>query len=86
MSETTTLPNLNALLDVGVKLSVELGSCQMQMRDVLQLAPGSVVPLDKASDAPVDLYVSGKLFARGDVVVVDGSVGIRITELIGAKA
>ena len=83
---TTTLPNLDALLDVGVKLTVELGSCQMPMRDLLQLAPGSVVQLDKASDAPVDLYVSGKLFARGEVVVVEGRIGIRITELIGAKA
>ena len=86
MSATTaTLPNLDALLDVGVKLTVELGSCQMPMRDLLQLAPGSVVQLDKASDAPVDLYVSGKLFARGEVVVVEGRIGIRITELIGAK-
>jgi flagellar motor switch protein FliN/FliY len=87
MSATTaTLPNLDALLDVGVKLTVELGSCQMPMRDLLQLAAGSVVQLDKASDAPVDLYVSGKLFARGEVVVVEGRIGIRITELIGAKA
>jgi flagellar motor switch protein FliN/FliY len=58
----------------------------MPMRDLLQLAPGSVVQLDKASDAPVDLYVSGKLFARGEVVVVEGRIGIRITEMIGAKA
>ncbi len=87
MSATTaTLPNLDALLDVGVKLTVELGSCQMPMRDLLQLAPGSVVQLDKASDAPVDLYVSGKFFARGEVVVVEGRIGIRITEMIGAKA
>jgi flagellar motor switch protein FliN/FliY len=87
MSATAeTLPNLDVILDVGVKLSVELGSCQMSMRDVLQLAAGSVVQLDKASEAPVDLYVSGKLFARGEVIVVEGRIGIRITELIGAKA
>ena len=86
MSATTaTLPNLDSLLDVGVKLTVELGNCQMPMRDLLQLAAGSVVQLDKPSDAPVDLYVSGKLFARGEVVVVEGRIGIRITELIGAK-
>ena len=83
---TTTLPNMDVLLDVGVKLTVELGSCQMPMRDLLQLAAGSVVQLDKASDAPVDLYVSGKLFASGEVVVVEGRIGMRITELIGAKA
>jgi len=87
MSATTeTLPNLDVLLDVGVTLCVELGSCQMPMREVLQLSPGSVVQLDKAADAPVDLYVSGKLFARGEVVVVEGRIGIRITELLGAKA
>lgn len=86
MSTTTeTLPNLNLLLDVGVKVSVELGGCQMPMREVLQLATGSVVQLDKTSDAPVDLYVSGKLFARGEVVVVDGRIGVRVTELVGAK-
>lgn len=86
MSATTeSLPNLGLLLDVGVKVTVELGGCQMPMREVLQLAVGSVVQLDKASDAPVDLYVSGKLFARGEVVVVDGQIGVRVTELVGAK-
>jgi flagellar motor switch protein FliN len=86
MSTTTeTLPNLSLLMDIGVKVSVELGGCQMPMRDVLQLAAGSVVQLDKAAEAPVDLYVSEKLFARGEVVVVDGRIGIRVTELVGAK-
>jgi flagellar motor switch protein FliN len=86
MSATTeTLPNLNMLLDVGVKVSVELGGCQMPMREILQLATGSVVQLDKAADAPVDLYISGKLFARGEVVAVDGRIAIRVSELVGAK-
>jgi flagellar motor switch protein FliN/FliY len=86
MSTTTeTLPNLDVLLDVPVTVSVELGSCQMQMREVLNLAPGAVVHLDKAADGPVDLYVNGKLFARGQVVVVDGSISIKITELVGQK-
>ena len=87
MSTTTeSLPNLDVLLDVPVTVSVELGSCQMQMREVLNLAPGAVVHLDKATDAPVDLYVNGKLFARGQVVVVDSSIGIKVTELVGQKA
>jgi flagellar motor switch protein FliN/FliY len=87
MSATAeSLPNLNLLLDVGVRVTVELGGCQRPMREVLQMAAGSVVQLDKPADAPVDLYVSGKLFARGEVVVVDGRIGIRITELVGAKA
>jgi flagellar motor switch protein FliN/FliY len=86
VATTATPPNMDVLMDIGVELTVQLGSCQMPMRDVLHLTPGSVVQLDKAADAPVDLYVSGKLFARGEVVVVDGRIGIRITELIGAKA
>lgn len=77
-----TPPNLDLLLDVPVKLSVELGSCQMPMREVLLLNVGSVVQLDKIADAPVDLYVNHKLIARGEVVVVEDRFGIKITELI----
>ena len=88
MSATTTetLPNLDVLLDVGVQVTVELGGCQMPMREVLHLAPGSVVQLDKAADGPVDLYVNGKLFGRGEVIVVEGRIGIKITEVVGQKA
>jgi flagellar motor switch protein FliN/FliY len=86
MSTTTeSLPNLDVLLDVPVTVSVELGTCQMPMREVLNLAPGAVVHLDKPADAPVDLYVNGKLFARGQVVVVDSSIGVKVAELVGQK-
>ena len=77
--------NLDVLLDVSMKLSVELGSCQLSMRDVLQLSVGSVVQLDKLADAPVDLYVNQKLVARGEVVVVEDRFGIKITEMVGGK-
>jgi flagellar motor switch protein FliN/FliY len=77
-------PNLNVLLDVPIKLSVELGSCHMPMKDLLQLSVGSVVKLDKVADAPVDIYVNQKLVARGEVVVVEGRFGIKITEIIGS--
>ena len=76
-------PNLEVLLDVPVKLTVELGSCQMSMRDVLQLAIGSVVQLDKLADAPVNLFVNQKLVARGEVVVVEDRFGIKVTEIFG---
>ena len=79
-------PNLDLLLDVPVKLTVELGSCQMSMRDVLQLAVGSVVPLDRLADAPVDLFVNQKLVARGEVVVVEDHFGIKVTEIFGKPA
>ena len=83
MESTATTPNLDLVLDVKVKLTVELGACQMPMREVLQLSTGSVVRLDKAAQAPVDLYVNQKRIARGEVVVVDDVYGIKITELFG---
>jgi flagellar motor switch protein FliN/FliY len=75
-------PNLDIVLDVPVKLTVELGSCQMSMRDVLQLGVGSVVQLDKLADEPVQITVNRKLVARGEVVVIDSCYGIKITEII----
>lgn len=85
MESTLATPNnLEALLDVPVKLTVELGSCQMSMREILQLALSSVVQLDKAADAPVDIFINQKRFARGEVVVVEDRFGIQITELVGA--
>ena len=76
-------PNLEMLLDVPVALSVELGSCQLPMRDVLNLNVGSVVQLDKIADAPVELHVNQKLVARGEVVVIENRFGIKITEILG---
>jgi flagellar motor switch protein FliN len=78
----TGSPNLDIVLDVPVKLTVELGSCLMPMRDVLQLTVGSVVQLDKVADEPVQLSVNRKLVARGEVVVVENRFGIKITELV----
>ena len=81
---TTERPaNLDLLLDIPVSLSVELGTCRLSMQEVLQLGVGSVVQLDKASDAPVDVFVNRKLVARGEVVVMDERFGIKITEIVG---
>ena len=77
-------PNLDLLLDVPVGLTVELGSCHLPMRDVLNLNVGSIVQLDKVADTPVELRVNNKLIARGEVVVVENRFGIKITELVGA--
>jgi flagellar motor switch protein FliN len=76
--------NLSLVLDVPVSLTIELGSCQLPMREVLQLCVGSVVQLEKAADAPVELCVNGKLIARGEVVVIEDRYGVKITEVIGA--
>lgn len=75
--------NLDLLLDVKVTLTVQLGTCQMPMRDVLQLSPGSVVKLDQPAQLPVNLYVNHKKIARGEVVVSDDRYAIKITELFG---
>ena len=74
--------NLDFLLDVPVKLTAELGSCQMSMHELLDLELGSVVQLDKPASANVDVYVNQKLVARGEVVVADDNFGIRIKEVI----
>jgi flagellar motor switch protein FliN/FliY len=79
-------PNLDIVLDVPVKLTVELGSCLMPMREVLHLSVGSVVQLDKIADEPVQLSVNRKLVARGEVVVVENRFGIKITELVTSAA
>lgn len=75
--------NLNLVLDVPVNLTIELGSCQLPMKEVLQLNIGSVVQLDKPADAPVELSVNGKLIAHGEVVVIEDRFGVKITEVVG---
>jgi flagellar motor switch protein FliN/FliY len=83
MNATAENPNLNLVLDVPVSLTIELGSCQLPMKEVLQLNVGSVVQLDKPADAPVELSVNGKLIARGEVVVVEDRFGVKVTEVLG---
>ena len=75
--------NMSLVLDVPVSLTIELGGCQLPMREVLQLNIGSVVQLDKAADAPVELSINGKLIARGEVVVIEERYGVKITEVLG---
>ncbi len=82
----SSITNLDILMDVPVQVTVELGSCHLPMRDVLQLNTGSVVQLDKVADAPVELYVNRKLVGRGEVVVVENRFGIKITELVGSPS
>jgi flagellar motor switch protein FliN/FliY len=76
---------LDLVLDVKVRVTVQLGSCQLPMREVLELAPGAVIQLSQYASDPVGLYVNDKLIAYGEVVVVEDSFGIKITELVGSK-
>jgi flagellar motor switch protein FliN/FliY len=85
MSESTQ-SRVDVLLSVAVEVSVEVGRCSMRVRDVLQVGPGSVISLDRAAGAPVDVLVNGKLIARGEVVAVDERYGIRVVEVVGRGA
>lgn len=79
------LASLGFVAEVPLRLTVEIGSARMLVRDVLQLEKGSVVELDRASGEPADLLVNGRLVARGELSVVDERLAVTITEVIGAK-
>lgn len=75
---------IDLILDVNVRVTVQIGSSMIPMREVLELAPGSVVQLNQHATDPVGLYVNDKLVAYGEVVVVDENFGIKITQLVGS--
>ena len=82
----STVPaNIDLLMDVSLKLSVELGRATLSVRDTLNMAPGYVIELDKLAGDPVDVLVNGRLIARGEVVVVDDQFGVRITEIVSPR-
>lgn len=74
--------DLRLLADVQVELAVEIGRVKLPLRDLLSLAPGAVLELDRAADAPVDVLVNGCLVARGEVVVIEGEFGVRVTAVV----
>jgi flagellar motor switch protein FliN/FliY len=77
---------IEMLHGVDMEVTVELGRTRMTVRDLLALAPGAVLELDRAAGSPADLLVNGRLIARGEVVVVDEDFGLRVTEIIDATA
>jgi flagellar motor switch protein FliN len=80
--EASRAADLDLLADVDLTVTVELGRVRMKLRDMLRLVEGSVVELNRVATAPVDVLVNGSVLARGEVVVVDDELGIRITELL----
>lgn len=78
--------NLNLILDIDVEVTVELGRSVMQIKEVLDMAPGSVIELNKLAGETVDVFVNKSLIAKGEVVVINENFGVRITEIIGAAA
>jgi flagellar motor switch protein FliN len=73
--------NLNLVLDVELSMSLRFGQRQLPLREVLELANGSVVELDRQVDDPVELLLDGRVIARGEAVIVDGNYGLRVTEI-----
>ena len=75
-------PNLDVILDIPVSISMEVGSTEISIRNLLQLNQGSVVELDRLAGEPLDVLVNGTLIAHGEVVVVNEKFGIRLTDVI----
>jgi flagellar motor switch protein FliN/FliY len=79
---TTTRNDIDMILDIPVQMTVELGRTKIAIRNLLQLAQGSVVELDGMAGEPMDVLVNGCLIAQGEVVVVNDKFGIRLTDII----
>jgi len=77
--------NLDVILDIDLPLTVRFGQTEMTLQRLTRLAPGSVIDLGRSPDDPVDVLVNGRLIARGEVVVVAGNYGVRVTEVISAS-
>ena len=75
--------NLGLILDVSVKVRVELGSVKMLVKDLLNLQVGSAIELDSISGEPLNVYANDRLIARGEVITMGEKYGIRIKEIIG---
>jgi flagellar motor switch protein FliN/FliY len=73
---------MNLILDIPVKMTVELGRTKMTIKELLRLSQGSVVSLDGLAGEPLDILINGYLIAQGEVVVVSDKFGIRITDII----
>ncbi|MFT6734748.1 MAG: flagellar motor switch protein FliN/FliY [Polaribacter sp.] len=76
---------LDVILDIPVSLSMEVGSTQIAIRNLLQLTQGSVVELDRLAGEPLDVKVNGTLIAHGEVVVVNEKYGIRLTDVMSPQ-
>jgi len=70
------------LLDIPLKVTVELGRTERTIKDILDLSAGSIIELDKLAGEPVDVFVNDKLIAKGEVVVIEENFGVRVTDVI----
>ena len=82
VDETTATSKMDLILDVTLPVSVELGRARMQIQDILKLAPGSVIELDRSAGDPVELFINERPIAKGEVVVIDENFGVRLTSIV----
>ena len=73
---------LDSLLEVPVRVTVQVGRARMSLGQLVQLGPGSLVPLDREAHEPADILVNGKVVAHGEVVTIDDTYGVRITSVM----
>ncbi len=78
--------SLELVLDVPVRVTVEVGTARLLVREVLQFEKGSVVELDRQSGEPADILVNGRVLARGEVTVVDDRLAVRVVEVVASAA
>ncbi|HZZ71946.1 MAG TPA: flagellar motor switch protein FliN [Pirellulales bacterium] len=83
---STEAATLELIRDVELDLRIELGRTHMYLEDVLKLCKGAVVPLDKMAGDPVDIFVNGRLVARGEVLVLNDNFCVRVAELVAGDA
>lgn len=82
LATVTQKENINLIMDVPLEVTVELGRTTKSIKEILEFAPGTIIELDKIAGEPIDVLVNGKYVAKGEVVVIEESFGIRVTEII----
>lgn len=78
-------PRLDVILDIPVRMTMEVGGTEIPIRNLLQLNQGSVIELDRVAGEPLDVKINGTLIAHGEVVVVNDRYGIRLTDVISPQ-
>ena len=77
--------SIDLLLDVKLPISVELGRTEMLVKEILECGPGTVIELNKLAGEPVDIFINGRMIAKGEVVVVEEHFGVRVTNLLSPR-
>ncbi len=75
-------PNLDLVMDVALNVTLRFGRRQLPLREIIDLASGSVVELDRQVDEPIELVLDGRVIARGEAVIIDGNYGMRVTQIV----